>query len=181
MLWRIGLSIYTFWMAASEGVSMKITKSILAGSFLLLSAAFGAAVNSREELASQKQITDTLHQMYEAEKRKDLNFVLAHLSDDFAEVAGDGGVYHRSDIEAGWADVTLKDYKLTDCIFKLMSRDAAYLSCRMEVDATYKGQPLPQRFRVTTVWTRHKSEWLVRFEQGTTISESKKDSPAKQE
>ena len=68
--------------------------------------------------------------------------MLSHLSDDFADVARDGKVYHRSDIEAGWPDVTLKGYKLSDCIFKLMIRDAAYLSCMMEVDATYKGQLL---------------------------------------
>jgi len=154
---------------------MKITKAFLTASVLLLSAVFASGASSRDESASQKQIIDTLHQMYEAEKRKDLNFVLSHLSEDFAEVAGDGNVYHRSDIEAGWADVTLKDYKLSDCIFKLMTRDAAYLSCRMEVDATYKGQPLPQRFRVTTVWTRQKGAWLVRFEQGTTIPEQKKE------
>jgi hypothetical protein len=158
---------------------MKITRSVLTVSILLLSAVFVGGVRSRDESASQKQISDTLHQMYEAEKRKDLNSVLSHLSDDFAEVAGDGNVYHRSDIEAGWSDVTLKNYKLSDCIFKLMTRDAAYLSCMMEVDSTFKGQPLPQHFRVTTVWTRRKGAWLIRFEQGTTIPEQKKDSPAK--
>jgi ketosteroid isomerase-like protein len=140
---------------------------------------FGCGGSSRDEAASQKQVSDTLHQMYEAEKRKDLHFVLSHLSDDFAEVAGDGNVYHRADIEAGWSDVTLKDYKLSDCIFQLMTRDAAYLSCRMEVDATYKGQPFPQRFRVTTVWTRQQGGWLIRFEQGTIIPEQKKETPAK--
>jgi ketosteroid isomerase-like protein len=160
---------------------MKITNLFLAASFLLLSTAFGSGVSSHDEAASQKQITSTLHQMYEAEKRKDLDFVLSHLSDDFAEVAGDGNVYHRSDIEAGWSDVTLKDYQLSDCIFKLMIRDAAYLSCMMELDATYKGQPLPRRLRVTTVWTRQKGAWLVRFEQGTTFAEQKKDSPEKKE
>jgi hypothetical protein len=84
--------------------------------------------SSTKETAVEKQITETLHQMYEAEKRKDLKFVLSHLADDFAEVAGDGGVYHRADIEAGWADVVLRDYKLSDCAFKLMARDAAYLT-----------------------------------------------------
>lgn len=160
---------------------MKITNSFLAASLLLLSAAFGSGVSSRDEAASQQQISGTLHQMYEAERRKDLNFVLSHLSDDFAEAAGDGNVYHRSDIEAGWSDVTLKEYKLSDCIFKLMTRDAAYMSCLMEVDATYKGQPFPHRLRVTTVWTRQKGAWLIRFEQGTIIPERKKDSPEKRE
>ncbi len=130
-----------------------------------------AQQNSKDETAVEKRITETLHQMYEAEKRKDMKFVLAHLADDFAEVAGDGNVYHRADIEAGWADVILKEYTLSDCVFKLMSADAAYLSCKMEVDATYKAQPFPKRFRVTTLWTRQKGEWLVRFEQGTVIAE----------
>ena len=160
---------------------MKITKSLLAASFLLFSASFVAGRSSLDESAAEKQISGTLHQMYEAEKRKDLNFVLSHLADDFAEVAGDGTVYHRSDIQAGWADVALKDYKLSDCLFKLMTHDVAYLTCIMDVDATYKGQPFPQRFRVTTVWTRHKGEWLIRFEQGTIIPEPKKNSSAKQD
>ena len=159
---------------------MKVTKPFLIASLLLLSAVFAGGLSSPDESASQKQISDTLHQMYEAEKRKDLQFVLSHLSDDFAEVGGDGNVYHRSDIEAGWSDVTLKDYKLSDCIFKLMTRDAAYLSCKMELDATFKGQPLPRRFRVTWVWTRKDGSWLVRFEQGTIIPEQKQESPAKQ-
>jgi len=159
---------------------MKITKSFLTASVLLVSSVFVGGVSFRDESASQKQISGTLHQMYEAEKRKDLNFVLSHLSNDFAEVAGDGKVYHRSDIEAGWSDVTLKDYKLSDCIFKLMTRDAVYLSCMMEVDATYKGQPFPQHFRVTTVWTQWKGAWLIRFEQGTIIPEQMKDSLAKE-
>ena len=159
---------------------MKITQWFLTSSILLVSSVFVGGVSSRDESASQKQISGTFHQMYEAEKRKDLNFVLSHLSYDFAEVAGDGKVYHRSDIEVGWSDVTLKDYKLSDCIFKLMTRDAAYLSCMMEVDATYRGQPFPQHFRVTTVWTQRRGAWLIRFEQGTIIPEQKKDSPTKQ-
>ena len=159
---------------------MKITKSFLTGPVLLVSSVVVGGVSCRDESASQKQISGAMHQMYEAEKRKDLNFVLSHLSDDFAEVAGDGKVYHRSDIEAGWSDDTLKDYQLSDCVFKLMTHDAAYLSCMMEVDATYKGQPLPRRFRVTWMWTRQNGSWLMRFEQGTIIPEQKKDSPAKQ-
>jgi len=129
---------------------------------------------AKEAATVGKRITDTLHQMYEAEKRKDLKFVLSHLAEDFAEVAGDGAVYHRADIEAGWSDMTLKEYTLSDCVFKLMTRDTAYLSCKMEVDAAYKGQPLPRHFRVTTVWTKHKDDWLIRFEQGTIISEASK-------
>lgn len=156
---------------------MKATNSFLAATVFLLSPVFGVGLTSQNEPEAQKQVSDALRQMYEAEKRRDLPFVLSKLSDDFAEVAGDGKVYHRSDIEAGWADVTLKDYKLSDCIFKLIARDAAYLSCAMEIDATYKGQPFPGRLRVTWVWTRQNGSWLVRFEQGTIIPEQKKERP----
>jgi len=44
------------------------------------------------------------------------------------------------------------------------------------VDATYKGQRLPRRFRVTTVWTWAGGRWLLRFAQGTTIAEQPKAS-----
>lgn len=146
---------------------MKIARASLLA--LLLLSCLLAAQPSAEQSAVEAKITATLRQMYEAEKRKDLDFVLSHLADDFAEVAGDGKVYHRSDIQAGWADVSLKNYELSDCLFKLMTPGAAYLSCATNVEATYKGQPLPQRFRVTTVWTRQNGNWLLRFEQGTIL------------
>ncbi len=154
------------------------------GSLSVLALSLFATVALTAQLPSndtqaEKQITATLHQMYEAEKRRDLDFVLTHLADDFAEVAGDGKIYHRSDIKAGWSDVELRDYKLSDCVFKLMTADSAYLSCIMEVDATFKGQPFPKRFRVTTVWTRQNDNWLIRFEQGTIIPEAPKDSSEK--
>jgi len=153
---------------------MTIAKAISLA--VLCAAAVGAAAaqTPQEESVARQQITSTLHQMYEAEKRRDLQFVLANLAEDFAEVAGDGGIYHRADIEAGWADVQLKDYTLTDCVFKLINRDAAYLSCQMQVEATYKSQPFPKAFRVTYFWTRQEGKWLLRFEQGTVIPEAPK-------
>ena len=51
----------------------------------------------------------------------------------------------------------------------------------MELDATYKGQPFPKAFRVTTVWTRLKGEWLVRFEQGTIVPEPTKATGSKEQ
>ena len=153
---------------------MTIPRVVAVAVLCLLSSGLVTGQTPKEEVAVEKHITSTLHQMYEAEKRKDLKFVLSHLAEDFAEVAGDGVVYHRADIEAGWSDVVLNNYELSACVFKLMTRDAAYLSCKMGVDATYKGQPLPKRLRVTTVWTRHKGEWRIRFEQGTIIPEPPK-------
>jgi ketosteroid isomerase-like protein len=155
---------------------MKIARIVAVALLGFSSSALVLAQSPKEQSVAETRITGTLHQMYEAEKRKDLKFVLSHLAEDFAEVAGDGRLYHRADIEAGWSDVVLNDYKLSDCAFKLMTRDSAYLSCIMDLDATYKGQPFPKRFRVTTVWTQRKGDWLIRFEQGTITPEpSKKD------
>jgi len=149
-------------------------KRIAAAATLGLLTIHPAAQAPVRKSSPEQQITGTLHQMYEAEKRRDLPFVLSHLAEDFAEVAGDGKIYHRADIEAGWADVHLNDYQLSDCVFNLLTADAAYLSCEMTVDATYKGQPFPKLFRVTTVWTRQQGVWLLRFEQGTIIPQASK-------
>jgi ketosteroid isomerase-like protein len=158
---------------------MRIAKFVVVAALCLVSGGWVISQSSREVSAAEKEITGTLHQMYEAEKRKDLKFVLSHLADDFTEVAGDGGLYHRPDIEAGWSDVVMNEYKLSNCVFKLMARDAAYLTCKLEVDATYKGQPFPQRFQLTTVWTRQKGDWLIRLEQGTIIAEPSKSAQQK--
>jgi hypothetical protein len=117
----------------------------------------------------ETELLTILHKMYAAEKQHDRNFIRSYLSDDFAEVAGDGRVYRWKDIEGGFADMELREYKLSDCVTKLVAPDAAYLSCAMEVDASFKGTPLPRLFRVTWLWTRAKERWVVRFEQATIV------------
>ncbi len=154
---------------------------VVAVAVLCLSSHGMVAAQTAEESAVEKQITGTLHQMYEAEKRKDLEFIHSHLAEDFTEIAGDGKVYHWADVEAGFKDVVLNDYRLTDCIFKLMTRDSAYLSCKMDVEATYRDQPFPAHLRVTYVWTRRKKDWLIRFEQATLIPEPAGRKQGKQE
>ncbi len=129
-----------------------------------------AAPSKSDSAAAEKTITDTLKSLYEAEKRKDLKFIFAHLSDDFEEVAANGGIYHKSDIAAEWDNVSVKNVDVSDLRFKLLTRDAAYLVYEITVDGTYKGQPFPMHMRVTTVWTRGKNGWLVRFEQASPIA-----------
>jgi hypothetical protein len=158
---------------------MTIVRVVAVAVLCLSSAAVGAAQSA--EQAVEQQITSTLHQMYEAEKRSDLQFIRAHLADDFAEVAGDGNLYHWSDLEANFKDVVLNDVKLSDCIFKLMTADSAYLICRMDLSATFKGQLFPAHLRVSYMWTRSKNDWLLRFEQGTVITEPVKDKQGKQD
>lgn len=122
---------------------------------------------AQSDADTEMQLLTTLHKLYAAEKKHDLNFIRLYLSDDFAEVGGDARVYNRKDIEAGFADMELREYKLSDCVTKLVTSDAAYISCSMDVDASFKGNPLPRLFRVTWLWTRAKDQWLLRFEQAT--------------
>ncbi|MGZ4836225.1 MAG: nuclear transport factor 2 family protein [Terriglobales bacterium] len=118
---------------------------------------------------TEKQLLTILHQMYAAEKKHDLNFIRSYLSDDFAEVGGDGRVYHWKDVEAGFADMELREYKLSDCVTKVVASEVAYMSCAMQVDASFKGNALPRLFRVTWLWTRANDRWVVRFEQATIV------------
>ncbi len=122
------------------------------------------------DAALEKELLAILHPMYAAEKRHDLAFVRTHLSDDFAEVAGDGNVYGFDAVEKGFGEMELKDYKLTDCLARRLDGNAALLTCRMEVDATYKGTPLPRNMRVTWVWQKVKGQWKVSFEQATLVT-----------
>ena len=160
---------------------MTIVSAVAAAVLCLSSVGVVAAQSARQSAAAETQITDTLKQMYKAEERRDLPFIRSHLAEDFTEVAGDGRIYRWSDIEAGFKDVVLKDYKITDCLFKLTTRDSAYMTCRMDLHATYKGQPFPSSQRVTYLWTRQKKDWLLRFEQGTIITEQAGSKPGKQE
>lgn len=153
---------------------MKRIALVLAGFILLcgISAMAQAPAAKTDSASVEKTITDTLKSMYEAEKRKDLKFIFSHLSDDFEEVAANGGIYHKSDIAAEWDNVSVKSYEISDMRFKQLNRDTAYVIYAMKVDGTYKGQPFPMHMRVTTVWTRNKNGWVLRFEQGSPITQA---------
>lgn len=129
----------------------------------------GKIQNDGTSARVEKLITEKLHAMYEAEKKRDLKFIFSNMTEDFEEVGGDGGTYHRSDIEAAWNDVELNDYRLSDCNFKLVTKEVAYQTCLMDGDATYKGKPIPSRLRVTWWWTEVDGNWLLKFEQGTIV------------
>jgi ketosteroid isomerase-like protein len=117
----------------------------------------------------EKELLAVLHPIYAAEQRHDLAYVKSHLDEDFAEVAGDGNVYGFNDIEKGFAEMQLNHYALTNCIARAMGVNAAYLTCRMEVEASYQGTPLPKEMRVTWLWKKSVSGWKVSFEQATLI------------
>ncbi len=121
--------------------------------------------------ALEKHLTETLHRMYEAEKRGDLAFILSQMADDFTEIGGDGLIYRVGDIKEHFHEVKLKSYSLQEMQFHQMTPDSAYVSYLLTVDATFQGKQFPGKFRIGTVWTRVDDKWLVRFEQGTVIPE----------
>jgi len=94
---------------------MTIARVIAVAALCFVLSSLAVGQTSDQQATAEKHITGTLRQMYEAEKRKDLDFVLSNFADDFAEVAGDGRVYRREDIQAGWSEMSLHDYKLSEC------------------------------------------------------------------
>ncbi len=132
-----------------------------------------------QEKAAQKIIVAKEQAMLDAEKGKDTKVILDSLADDFTELGSDGGVYFKSDVAAAVPTVEVKDYKLSDLRFRLLTPDAAILMYRLEVDATVGGQAIPRLHRVSTVWTRKDGQWFARFHQGTPIPPAAA-APAKQ-
>ncbi len=142
---------------------------LITSTFLVVYTLIGIVL-AQNDAATQEQLLATLHQMYAAEKNHDLAAIRSHVSDDFAEAAGDGSLYHWKDVEAGFADLQLHTYQLSDCTTRVIGTGAAYMSCRMEMDASYRGTALPRLMRVTWVWSRTKDRWVVRFEQATVVT-----------
>lgn len=71
---------------------------------------------AQSDAETETQLLATLHKMYAAEKKHDLNFIHSYFSDDFAEVGGDARVYVWKDIEGSFADMELREYKRSDCV-----------------------------------------------------------------
>ena len=126
-------------------------------------------VGQTSDPAMEKELLAVLYPMYAAEQRHDLAYVKAHLDEDLVEVGGDGNLYGFKDIEKGFADMQLKRYELTNCVARAVDVNAAFLTCRMEVEASYQGTPLPKDMRVTWLWKKSASGWKVNFEQATLI------------
>ena len=146
---------------------MRVIKAVLALAYI--SATLPIAAQSSDPKL-EKELLAVLHPMYAAEQRHDFAYIKSFLNSDFAEVAGDGNIYAINAIEKGFPYVQLKHYDLTDCIAKEIAVNAAYLTCRMEVDASYQRTPLPREMRVTWLWKKSASRWKLSFEQATLIA-----------
>lgn len=146
---------------------MKAIKAVI---LLACSCVTLTTLAQRSDRTLEKELLAVLHPMYAAEQRHDLAYIKSYLDTDFAEVAGDGNVYGFEAIEKGFADMQLKHYELTDCVARTMNDSAAYMTCRMNVDASYQGTPLPKEMRVTWLWKKSASGWKISFEQATLIA-----------
>lgn len=102
-----------------------------------------------------------------AEKRHDLDTILAALDRDFLEIAGDGNRYTAADIARYFPDVHVSDVKLDDFRVQYAGRDGALLTYVTHVDATYQGQPLPPTVAVSSLWVRRGRRWKLLFHQAT--------------
>ncbi|MBZ5628990.1 MAG: nuclear transport factor 2 family protein, partial [Acidobacteriia bacterium] len=66
-------------------------------------------------------------------------------------------------------DVRLNKYTISEMEVRMVAANVGVLTYKVEVDATFQGQPIPGAARVSSVWVRQKGAWLMKFHQSTPI------------
>lgn len=108
-------------------------------------------------------------EMIEAERKHNWEAIARRLAPDFLEVAGDGKAYSKEQVAAYFPDVRLNKYTISEMEVRMVAANVGVLTYKVEVDATFQGQPIPGAARVSSVWVRQKGAWLMKFHQSTPI------------
>jgi hypothetical protein len=108
-------------------------------------------------------------EMIEAEHKHNWEAIARRLAPDFLEIAGDGKVYNKEQVAAYFPDVRLNKYTISEMEVRVVDANAGIVAYKIEVDATFKGQPIPGAARVSSVWARQNGAWLMKFHQATPI------------
>ena len=131
----------------------------------------GRIIAAREAQTTEQQIIAYEKSMLEAEKQHDWEAIAKRLAPEFVEIAGDGNVYTKADVEKYFPEVKLIEYELRDIQFRALGARAALVMYKMDVNFTFQGKPGPAHMRVSTVWVQDtkSGQWLVMFHQATLV------------
>jgi hypothetical protein len=161
---------------------------ILAPVFLLLASAHAQAAKPESKInpatagktlsaqdakasPSQRQLIEFYErELLKADKARNWDAVARRLADDFVEVAGDGNYYRKEQIAKLFPESKVTGYKISEIEFRSLGATAAMLAYRLDLQATFRGTPLPPAIRVSTVWRKQAGAWKVVFHQGTAIA-----------
>ena len=131
----------------------------------------GRIIAAREARPGEQQILAYEKSLLEAEKRHDWEALAKRLAPEFVEIAGDGNVYTKADVEKYFPEVKLIKYELSDIQFRPLGTRAALLLYKLDANFTFQGKPGPAHMRVSTVWVQDlkSGQWLVMFHQATLV------------
>ena len=110
-----------------------------------------------------RELTRLEECMWRAETRFDMAFMEAHLAPDFFEFGRSGKTYARADLLAGPTLSFSARLPLPNLSIRMLSPDTAQLTYRSA--ATFDG--VVEHARRSSIWTRTKNNWVMRFHQGT--------------
>lgn len=142
---------------------------------LLAGSAWSQKKSERERkfAAFEQEAIAREQELAAAEKRHDLNAILATLDSAFSEIGGDGSRYTKASVVRYFPDLRVNDVTFHDFQVQYAGRDGALVTYQAEVDATYQGQPLPPHFAVSSLWVRRGRKWRLLFHQATLAQEMK--------
>jgi hypothetical protein len=108
-------------------------------------------------------------ELIESERKHDWDAIARRLAPDFLEIAGDGKAYNKEQVAAYFPDVRLHSYTISEMEVRILDVNAAIVAYKIEVDASFKGRPVPGAVRVSSVWARQRGAWMMKFHQATPI------------
>lgn len=104
-----------------------------------------------------------------AEKSHNLKFLEDALAQDFLEIAGNGQVRTKAEVVQAVHDIQISDYALDDFRSVDVRDDVGILTYTATVRGSYKGQPLPYRNLLSSVWHKQKGHWQMVLHTSTPI------------
>jgi hypothetical protein len=108
-------------------------------------------------------------EIIEAEKKHNWDAIARRLAPDFLELGADGNTYTKEQAAEIFKDVKVDSCKMTDVEVRALAPAAAVIAYKIEVQASYKGQPMAATYRASSAWARVGGAWLMKFHQVTSV------------
>jgi ketosteroid isomerase-like protein len=137
----------------------KILLALVAG--LLL-----AADAPKEDAKAVEQAVRSLNEAY---LKKDVDTIKRLTGEDLIVVTSSGQRQTRDEQLKSLPDLKLSAYTTEDVRVTTPTKDAAIAMFTASVKGSFKGNDLPAKMAVVTVWAKRDGKWLEVFYQGTPL------------
>jgi hypothetical protein len=165
-LFLIGLILLSSVVGLAQAASPKVKPSATTGK---------AAVQSVHTLS--QQVLDKLvareKDLVAAEQRHATAVIDEALADTFHEISSDGHLLEKAEIMPMIPDARIDDFSLEEFRLFPVYNDAVLVTYVANVKGNFKGQPLPAKSRLSSLWVRRHGSWQMVFHQATPVLEAK--------